>query len=725
MYKKALLIFISLFFLCRENFASHIVGGEIYYDCLGSNNYRITLKIYRNCYDGQSEIDDPAYIFIFGSAGEFIDSLAMPLPGTTGIPSTINHQCFTPPDNICVEQGVYQRDIHLPPRAGGYDISFQRCCRTNSIINVVDPGMTGSTYTTHIPDPSYAPCNSSPHFTNFPPVFLCTSIPLNFDHSAQEADGDSLYYEFCDPSEGASPFCPFFGPQGLLSPCSEISEPPPYAPVAWQAGYNASYPIASSPVIAIDPHTGVITGTPTTIGQWVMAVCVSEYRNGVFLGVNKRDFLFNVITCYGLPYASIPAQTEFCNGYQYQFSQNSVNMASAFWNFGDPTTSSDYSYAISPSWTYPGAGTYTASLIINMGTFCSDTTTMTVNIQPKLEPEFNAPGGCLYNNNFNFTADGAFEGSGTFAWNFGSHANPQTANMQNVNNVVYDTLGTFAVTLTVSENGCTEEFTDSVKVYDKPTALYGLDSPFACLLQAAHFTDSSKTDDLPLSYEWTFGDGGTSSESQPYHSYSSTGTFSTGLIISSAHGCKDTFNMAAPVNVFETPYAGFSVTPTDTSIFYPDITISDNSSGASSCRTYWGDGSVYPNCDSVHQYTKPGTYHIMQVVTNPSGCSDTAYSEVLIRPEFMFWIPNAFTPGKDDGLNDVFKPKTIGVREYSFVIFNRWGEKVFETQDPSIGWDGSMGSGYGGSNVFVYKISFRDDVRNDPHEFIGHVTVIR
>jgi gliding motility-associated-like protein len=721
--KFFLLFFISTMFISKD-FASHIVGGEIYYDCLGGNVYKITLKVYRNCYDGQSELDNPAYVFIFDAGGNFIDSLAMPLPGATVLPSVINNPCYTPPDNICVQEGIYQRNVYLPPIPGGYNISYQTCCRSNSIINMVDPGFVGSTYTTHIPDVTFAACNSSPHFDNFPPIFLCSGIPVSFDNSATDPDGDSLHYEFCDPFDGASPFCPSLGPQGVLSPCPEIGTPPPYSPAPWTAAYNSAYPMSSLPIMSIDPASGLLTGTPNSLGQWVIAVCVSEYRNGILLCTNKRDFLFNVINCQGLPVASFPPQTNFCNGFQTYFTQNSLNASTIYWDFGDPTTTSDYSYASAPAWTYPDPGTYTVSLIINKGTPCADTSNLTFNIQPLLQPAFAEAGECFFNNSFDFNAAGAYEGSGTFEWDFGSHASPQTANAQNVNNVVFDTVGTFPVTLTITENGCSEEYTSDVYVYEKPVANYGLASPVACVMQYVHFIDSSKKDS-PLSYQWDFGDGSTSGEPNPYHIYETLGSYLTSVIITTAHGCSDTFDLQDTIIVLPAPTAGFTVTPTDTSVFYADITMTDQSSGTSACAVYWGDGTVYNDCDSVHRYLKHGGYTIMQVVVNTSGCYDTAYSEVIIRPEFMCWIPNAFTPGKDDGMNDIFKPKLIGVREYSFMIFNRWGEKMFETQDPADGWNGHFKGTLAKSDVYIYKISFRDDVRNDPHEYIGNVSLIR
>lgn len=734
MSKKFILVLLFLTLFSFKNFATHIVGGEIYYDCLGGNDYRITLKIYRDCTSpSNAPYDSAAYIFLFNSAGTFLDSITILFPGAINVPPTINNPCFTPPTNVCVQQAVYQTIIHLPPLAGGYDITYERCCRNGTILNLVNPGDVGSTYMAHIPDPGLASCNSSPRYNNFPPIYLCSGVPLVFDHSATDPDGDSLYYEFCDPFNGASPCCPSFGWSSLfIGPtpgcpggCSAIPPPPPYPFVPWQTPYDANYPMSSSPAMSINHTTGVLTGTPNMIGQWVVGVCVSEYRGGVLLDVNKRDFQFNVVDCPGLPVAAVPLQSMFCFGYTAQFTQNSLNASSYLWNFGDPTTTTDISTAYAPTWTYPDSGTYTVTLIINPGTLCADTAVTTFDIQHLLAPSFVAPPGeCDYLNSFNFAGGGVYQGTGTFAWNFGTHASPASSNQLNVNNVVFDAAGTFPVTFTISENGCTVDYTQNIHVYPKPIANYGLETSIACVMQPVHFLDSSQTD-TPLSYEWAFGDGAISNEPDPFHTYGAEGNYATSLIISTSHGCVDTFALPSVVSVLPTPTAGFHVTPTDTSIFYPDINMVDESTGAIGCSISWGDGAVYTNCDSMHHYTKPGTYTLMQVVVNSSGCSDTAYSEVIIRPEFIFWIPNAFTPAKPDGLNDIFKPKLIGVYEYSFLIFDRWGEKIFETSDPDAGWDGYYKGHLCQNDVYVYKINFRDDVRKDQHEYIGRVTLVR
>lgn len=730
MSKKNILFLLFLTLFSFKTYATHIVGGEIFYDYLGSNNYRVTLKLYRDCYLGQAPYDDPATIFIFDNSGMFIDSLEIPFPGSRHLPTTINNPCFIPPTDVCVEEAIYTETVNLPPIPGGYNLTYQRCCRNNSILNLVSPGDVGSTYMAHIPENTLAAVNSSPRYNNFPPIFLCANVPLVFDHSASDPDGDSLYYELCDPFTGLTPACPILGPQAVGTgggACAIIADPPPYPFVPWLSSYNAAYPMSASPALTIDPHTGLMTGTPDMIGQWVVGVCVSEYRNGVLLDVNKRDFQFNVVNCPNLPVAAItlPLHENACFGLQADFTQSSLNATTYYWDFGDPTTTSDHSTQYSPSWTYPDTGVYNVTLIINPGTICADTNVSTVTIQNLLAPTFIHNGSaCVDNNSFNFTAAGEFDGTGTFAWNFGSHASTPSANGQSLSNVTFDTAGTFPVTLTVSEHGCIEQYTDNVNVYARPEADYGPASPTACKTQPVHFIDHSRGD-APFSYDWSFGDGAVSSEQNPYHAYADTGRYSTTLIITSAHGCSDTLTLPASTAVYPSPEAGFVVTPTDTSIFYPDVTMTDQSVDAGTCTVSWGDGAVYSNCDSIHHYTKPGTYTIMQIVENAYGCADTAYAQVLIRPEFIFWIPNAFTPYAPNGLNDVFKPKLIGVHDYSFLVFDRWGEKIFETNNSDTGWDGTFGGRLCTNDVYVYKITFRDDVRNDLHQYIGKVTLVR
>jgi gliding motility-associated-like protein len=711
--KKFFIVCLLLLFSIKSN-ATHIVGGEIYYDCLGGNDYLVTLKVYRDCCPTCAQFDYPASIGVYDFMGNVVQVLTMSPSDSAYIPASLNDPCLTPPTNVCVQEALYSTVVNLPPIPGGYILSYQRCCRNSAIINILNASSVGSTYEAVILDDTIVTCNSTPRYTNFPPLFLCEGVPFVFDHSATDPDGDSLYYQLCTPYEGATPTMPMPVP-----PSS-----PPYNFVTYNAPYSGSYPMSSSPALSLDPLTGILTGTPNMIGRFVVGVCVSEYRNGQLLTTNKRDFQFNIVNCPLASVSSIPNQTQFCTGYTMQFNQTSFNAFAYHWDFGDPTTLADTSDQFAPTWTYADSGTYVVTLIVNPGTLCADTGSNVFYIYPLLDPAFTPPPGeCLNSNSFDFQAGGDFMGNGTFVWDFGTHASPNNITQQDPQGITFDSTGTFPVTLTVSENGCVESYTANIEVHPHPVAAYGFASTIACDLQPVQFLDSSISQ-TALSYLWIFGDETTATIQNPWHLFPAVGNYNTSLIVTDANGCTDTNSIVSPLVVYPSPEAAFDISPDDTSIFYPEVTMVDQSNGAISCSAFWGDGISYQNCDSIHSYTAPGTYTVMQVVTNTFGCKDTAYSTVLIRPEFLFWIPNAFTPN-DNGLNEIFRPIMMGVHDYRFMIFDRWGERIFETTDELEGWDGRIKGRICTNDVYVYKITLRDDVTNQEHVYIGKVTLVR
>jgi gliding motility-associated-like protein len=272
--------------------ATHIIGGELIYDCLGTDGlgnyqYRLTLKVYRDCNPGTSAYDNPAFITIWDGAAipGFIDTVAIPFPGAIVLPFVNSDPCFIPPVGVCVEEAIYSTVITVPPSLTGYVFAYQRCCRNNTIINILDPGSNGATYTESVPDTIL--CNNSPRYNNFPPIALCINNPLVFDHSATDPDGDSLVYYICSPYNGAQ--------FGDAQP--PITSAPPFDLITFIAPFDALNPITAAPPLAINPVTGILTLTPTQIGQFVVGICCDEYRNGVLIGTHSRDFQFNVTNC--------------------------------------------------------------------------------------------------------------------------------------------------------------------------------------------------------------------------------------------------------------------------------------------------------------------------------------------------------------------------------------------------------------------------------------------
>lgn len=130
--------------------------------------------------------------------------------------------------------------------------------------------------------------NSNATFDLFPPLFLCVNEPFSFDHSATDLDGDSLAYCLYNPYNGDNG-------AGALDPtfAGNIAS---FTPINWIGGFSTNNPLGGTP-INLDPTTGLLTGTPTLIGQFVVGVKVKEYRNGVQISETLRDFQFNILNC--------------------------------------------------------------------------------------------------------------------------------------------------------------------------------------------------------------------------------------------------------------------------------------------------------------------------------------------------------------------------------------------------------------------------------------------
>ena len=167
---KRLLLSVFVFLFSVSSFASHLIGGEIYYAHTSGNNYTVTLKIFRDC--GPANINgtdfDPAVsIGIFTSNNVLFTELSINLISTnvTNIPVTLNNPCFVLPPDICVEQAIYTGSVILPPTPGGYNIVHQRCCFQPSIDNLTSPQSQGVSYVAHVPGSDELPVgyNSSPH----------------------------------------------------------------------------------------------------------------------------------------------------------------------------------------------------------------------------------------------------------------------------------------------------------------------------------------------------------------------------------------------------------------------------------------------------------------------------------------------------------------------------------------------------------------------------------
>lgn len=290
---KRILLFV-LFTISLKVSADHIVGGYMGYEYMGNDQYKITLWLYRDCNSTGAPLYSSEILYIYNSNNTLYQSVTAFLEPTSRdtLPITLTDSCLTTNANVCVEQASYSAIVYLAPLSGGatYYASFQRCCRSAAINNIVAPNSVGSTFYVDIPTSSASlPSNASPVFIENNPVALCAGYPFTFNSGATDTiDGDSLVYSFVDPYGGGS--------QSNVVPTNPMK---PFPSITWMPGYSVSAQIscdASNP-LAINSQNGIITGTPNQQGYFVVSVQVREYRNGVLISAVTRDFQFKIVSC--------------------------------------------------------------------------------------------------------------------------------------------------------------------------------------------------------------------------------------------------------------------------------------------------------------------------------------------------------------------------------------------------------------------------------------------
>lgn len=188
---RNLLLLASLMFLMFQAHATHIIGGSLTYEHLGGSSYNVKLKLYRDC--GPGNVNFPNSVTITVRAGDGSATglnFTMPRLGIIQLDPPID-SCAVDP-GICVEEAVFSSTVSLPPSNTGYHLYWGICCRNGSVQNIVDPLNVTEMFHTYIPNNSVWLTNSSPSWVNFPPVFVCQGEDVDFDHSATDADGDSL-----------------------------------------------------------------------------------------------------------------------------------------------------------------------------------------------------------------------------------------------------------------------------------------------------------------------------------------------------------------------------------------------------------------------------------------------------------------------------------------------------------------------------------------------------
>jgi gliding motility-associated-like protein len=363
-------------------------------------------------------------------------------------------------------------------------------------------------------------------------------------------------------------------------------------------------------------------------------------------------------------------------------------------------------------------------LIVTTAAGCSDTTTKIVNVYSEPVAAFSATTVCFGDTTAYTDLSTTLSGSiNSWAWDFGDGNNSSSTDPEHIFALQNDS---FFVTLIVGTTlGCVDTVTQLVTTFPIPEMNFGPVLASGCEDYTAQFFDSSLVANGSIvNWLWDFGDGNYSYAQNPLHTYTDDGTYNISLAVMSTGGCVFFSALGYPVVVYPKPEAGFEPTPPTVSVLTPEIVFTDESFGAMYWEWDFGDfdGSILQN--PSHVYPDTGMYSVMQIVINSFGCRDTMVQPIRIDPEFNYFVPNAFSPN-GDGRNEIFYGQGIGYEEFRMLIFDRWGNMIFESKDQSVGWDGRLANGMEAQiDAYIYQITVRD-VFGETHTIIGHFSLIR
>jgi gliding motility-associated-like protein len=253
----------------------------------------------------------------------------------------------------------------------------------------------------------------------------------------------------------------------------------------------------------------------------------------------------------------------------------------------------------------------------------------------------------------------------------------------------YAAVGTYTIGLVLLDTGfCNQADSLTLQIRISPNVKAQFMTPvLGCIPYTAVFNNTSEGG---LQFNWDFGDGTTSSETNPTHLYPSVGSYTVKLVATDSTTCNGSDSVEFTISTQTKPDAGFTVSP-QPPLSNTAIVFDNSSSGGSSYKWFFGDGdSVITNSTASvsHIYNASGTFNACQVVLNNAGCSDTSCRDVqaLITP--LFDVPNAFSPN-GDGINDQIFVRGYGIAKMKWTIYNRWGTMVFQSTDKNTGWDGT------------------------------------
>ncbi len=445
------------------------------------------------------------------------------------------------------------------------------------------------------------------------------------------------------------------------------------------------------------------------------------------------DTLNDTITVFPSPIADFSFE-DVCLNQPVIFNDSSAVSGGSItfwsWDFGD---GSPFGVIQDPSHTYDAPGTYMVSLIASSNNGCNSTNTESSVVHPLPAAHFSTSNVCdgsivQLNDLSNILTPDNIQ---SWRWNFGDSS--PVINNQNTSHL-YASYGSFTVQLFIVSNfGCLDSISNIIVVNPNPVINFTAIDTVGCEPLCIDYQNlSSIAAGANTSFLWDFGDLSPAGNSpNPLHCYTNDSVytpnhFNVALTVTSDSGCVSILSKNNYITVYPKPDAVFTVQPQTASITNPVVSFTNLSVGAD----YWNWNFSGADTSSLynpapHTYADTGIYTITLITSTQFNCLDTAYQTVIIEPDFLFYIPNAFTPD-GDGINDSFTGKGIFIKDFEMRIFDRWGNLIFFSNDIRKPWDGKANHGSEIAQRDVYIYSFKvTDFKSVKHIYKGVVTLVR
>jgi gliding motility-associated-like protein len=297
-----------------------------------------------------------------------------------------------------------------------------------------------------------------------------------------------------------------------------------------------------------------------------------------------------------------------------------------------------------------------------------------------------------------------------------------------VTTAINDQIPTGDYTLTVTDdNGCVFELECFLPEPPELQVSFTVDTTAGCEPVELNFSNTS--DEAIIAYQWNFGDGSFGSASEAAHTYFDVGCKDVTLTITDVNNCSNSVTYQDYVCIYRTPTAALEASPDQLFSGIAETTVSNLSMDATSYIWDMGDATGLYTFFEPGLYTYPDFYLEEYTITltaiSEVGCRDTASIELDMDNEPIIYVPNTFTPDGDQ-YNNTFKPVLpAAMEDYRLTIWNRWGEVLFESFDPAIGWDGTYGGKMVQDGTYIWTIRMQPPGVDEPVTKTGSVNVLR